>query len=173
MNLFLVQSEKTREINGITQTESKPIIKAQYSRIDIFYEVGTLSSIKTVCWWLIGFSWRFSLHGHRTYACMLPVLSASPQRSVSSVCLWNWGTSPHLCVAIKGFEYQLGCSFSVILDCIYKMKIAALISLWTICRPHNYVRKPWHQMWLLVFNKTANILMVIKLICVTPDCFNL
>lgn len=53
MNLFLVQSEKTREINGITQTESKPIIKARYSPIDISYEAGTLSSwfvIETVCW---------------------------------------------------------------------------------------------------------------------------
>lgn len=122
MNLFLVQSAKTQEINGIRQTESNPIIKAQYSKIDILYEVGNLSSwsvIKTVCWWLIGFSWRFSPHGHRMYA-------------VCYQCPLH--TSPHLCVARNGFELQLGCSFSVIYY-IYKMKIAALISVWTICRP--------------------------------------
>lgn len=49
MNLFLVQSEKTQEINGMLQTGSRPVIKARYSSIDILYEAGTSSS-----WSVIG-----------------------------------------------------------------------------------------------------------------------
>lgn len=77
MSLFLVRSEKTREINGIRETESNPIIKAHSSKIPSLYRVETLSSwsvIKPVIdWGLIG----FSLHGHRMDAGLLP--ASSPQ----------------------------------------------------------------------------------------------
>lgn len=97
--------------------------------------------------WLIGFSWGFFPYTRRKHAC-LPAVS-SPHISTHS---------PHLCVAINGFGYQLGCWFSVIPDYVSKMKIAEVIFVWTIC---IYIRKPWRQFsvsknWSIPFMQPLN-----------------
>lgn len=148
MNLFLVQSEKIQEINGMLQTGSNPVIKARHSCMDILYEAGTWSSwsvTRSVCWWLIGLSWGFFPYTRRKHACLLAV--SSPHISTHS---------PHLCVAINGFGYQLGCWFSVIPDYASKMEIAEGSFVWTIC---IYIRKPWSlvsQNWSVPFMQPLN-----------------
>lgn len=77
MNLFLVQSEKTQEINGITQTESNPIMKSQYSKSDILREDG---ASKQLC------SQLCPVVSVVKTSVQCPASSASPQLSVGSVC---------------------------------------------------------------------------------------
>lgn len=123
MNLFLVQSEKTQEINGITQTESNPAMKPQYSKSAIL--CGTSKQLRRkkrrIGGWL---ELRVPLHGFRTsYRCPLHHLRCLSAPRVTTFLplklmgLWSrisLDTSAgaavlfcHLSVARNGLKYQL------------------------------------------------------------------